>query len=56
MKCKKNKLWLENISNLFCTCNLIPLNGMSLAEQMNSLSRLVIVIFFVLYLFKFKCS
>jgi len=56
MKCKKNKLWIENISNLFCTSNLIPLNGMSLAEQMNSLSRLVIIIFFVLFLFKFKFS
>jgi Ca2+/Na+ antiporter len=56
MKCKKNKLWLENISNLFCTSNLIPLNGMSLAEQMNSLSRLVIIIFFVLFLFKFRFS
>ena len=56
MKCKKNKLWLENISNLFCTFNLIPLNGMSLAEQMNSLSRFVIIVFFILFLFKFKFS
>ena len=55
-KCKKNKFWLENISNLFCTFTLLPLQGMSLAAQMNSLTRLSIIIFFVLLLFGFKFS
>jgi Ca2+/Na+ antiporter len=56
LKCQINKLWLENITNLFCTYNLIPLEGMSLEEQMNALSRLVIIIFFILLLFSFQYS
>jgi len=53
-KCKKNKFWLENISNLFCNFTLLPLQGMSLAAQMNSLTRLSIMIFFILLLLGFK--
>ena len=56
MKCQKNKLWLENISNLFCTFSLVPLDNMSLAEQMNALTRLVIVVFLVLLLLGFRLS
>ena len=55
-KCKKNKFWLENISNLFCKFTLLPLHGMSVAEQMNSLSRLSIMIFFILLLLGFRFS
>lgn len=55
-KCKKNKLWLESVSNLFCSFNLIPLDGMSLAEQMNSITRLVLVVFLVLLLLGFRYS
>lgn len=55
-KCKKNKLWLEYIPNLICDYSLIPLNGMSLAEQMNALTRFVIIITLVLYLFNFRFS
>ena len=56
LKCQKNKLWLENIGNLICTFSLVPLDGMSLAEQMNALTRLVIVIFLVLLLLGFRHS
>ena len=56
LKCKKNKLWIENVSNLFCSYTLIPMTGMSLAEQMNSLSRLVIFIFMILLATNFQCS
>ena len=56
LKCQKNKLWVENISNLFCSSTLIPMNGMSLAEQMNSLSRFVIFIFMILLTIGFRCS
>ena len=56
MKCQKNKFWIENISNLFCSQSLIPLDGMSLAEQMNSLSRLVIFIFMILVTIGFPFS
>lgn len=55
-KCRKNKFWIENIANLFCEFTLLPLDGMSLAEQMNALSRLVIIIFLLLLLFEVRFS
>ena len=55
-KCRKNKFWIENIANLFCEFTLLPLDGMSLAEQMNALSRLVIIIFLVLLLLGVRFS
>jgi hypothetical protein len=56
LECKKNKIWIEHISNLFCSANIVPLDGMSLAEQMNSLSRLVIIIFIILLIIDFRFS
>lgn len=56
LKCKKNKFWVEHITNLFCEFTLLPLDGMSLAEQMNALSRLVIIIFLVLLLLGVRFS
>jgi hypothetical protein len=56
LKCQKNKLWVENISNLLCSYTLIPMTGMTLAEQMNSLSRLVIFIFMILLTTGFQSS
>ena len=56
LKCQKNKLWIENISNLFCSYTLIPMAGMSLAQQMNSLTRLVIFIFMILLTTGFEYS
>lgn len=55
-KCQKNKLWLEYIPNFFCSTSIIPLDGMTLAEQMNALSRLVLVVFLILSLFSIKNS
>ena len=54
-KCK-NKIWLENITELFCCLNIVPLEGMTLESQLNSLSRLVIMIFMILYLLNVKFS
>ena len=56
LKCHKNKLWIENITNLFCNFNFIPLESMGLAEQMNALTRLIIIIFIILLLLNFKYS
>jgi hypothetical protein len=52
----KNKFWLENINDLFCSTNIIPLDGMSLESQMNSLTRFIIIVFIILYLLNFKNS
>lgn len=56
LKFRENTLWLENAGNLFCNFNIIPLEGMNLAEQMNSITRLIIVIFIILILFGFQHS
>ena len=40
----KNKFWLENYTDLFCEIDIIPLTKMSLARQLNALSRLIFLI------------
>ena len=52
--CKRNKFWLENPINLFCNLDVIPLNDMEIAQQMNALTRLVLIVFIILTLFSFK--
>lgn len=54
LKCRKNEFWLENIPNLVCSTEMIPLQGMSLASQLNAVTRLTLVIFIVLLLLDFK--
>lgn len=52
-KCQ-NKFWVENITDLFCSTNIVPIMGNSLEQQMNSVTRLVFIITFILILFNFK--
>ena len=51
-----NKIWIENISELFCNSNLIPLEGMSLEGQLNSITRLVFIIYLIILLLRVKNS
>jgi hypothetical protein len=44
----KNKFWLENPSDLLCDFAIIPTTKMKLSDQMNSLTRLVILVFFII--------
>ena len=39
-----NKIWIENIMNLFCDFKLLPLSNMTLEAKINSLTRLIIFI------------
>jgi len=55
-RCQRDKFWLERLPNLFCSTSLVPLDGMSLEDQMNSLTRLTLIIFLVLVLFRVKNS
>ncbi len=55
-KCNKNTFWLQNPINLVCTCELIPLDNMVFSDQMNAITRLVLLIFFVLIMVDFKHS
>jgi hypothetical protein len=49
-----NKFWVENPLTLLCSVVIIPMNNMSLVEQMNTFTRLIIIIFVLLLLFGFK--
>ena len=49
-------MWLENPIEIFCSTNIVPMTDMRIEEQMNSLTRLVIVISLILFLFGFKYS
>lgn len=54
LTCRKNDFWLENVPNLVCSTELIPLQGMSLASQLNAVTRLCLVVFVVLLLLDIK--
>ena len=55
-KCSKNKLWLENPVNLLCDYKFIPLEGMNYTDQMNAISRLILIIFITMLIIGFKES
>lgn len=55
MRCSNN-FWLYNPVDLLCSNTFIPLNNMDLEDQMNSLTRYVIFIFFILFLINCKYS
>jgi len=50
------KFWIDRPELLFSSIQLIPCVGMDVSEQLNSLSRFVLVLFFVLYLLNFPYS
>lgn len=56
MKKDKEKFWLENPVNLFSNTRVLPKQEMSLEDQMNSISRLVVFIFLILFLLGYKQS
>ena len=53
MKCT-NKFWIESFKDLFCSFNLAPLPELSLEEQMNALTRMVLVIFIILLVLDYR--
>jgi hypothetical protein len=50
------KFWLEDPKYLFNVLKLIPKDNMSLEMQMNSLTRLIIFVFLILYVLGYKQS
>jgi len=54
--CKKDTFWLEKITQLFCNYTVIPLSKDSLEEQLNSITRLVLLVWLLLLLFNYKNS
>ncbi len=53
MKCE---FWLENPQNFYKDFKLLPTQTMCLEEKMNCLSRIVIIIFIILYILNYKYS
>ena len=53
LKCT-HKFWLEDPKVLFCTDRVLPLHGMNFEQQMNALTRLILIICIILYVFNFK--
>lgn len=47
----KERFWLEEPISLFYSANLIPQCTMTVAERLNALTRLILVITLILYLF-----
>jgi hypothetical protein len=56
IKCK-NKIWIENISDLFCNFQILPLGCDTLESKINAITRFIIIIFILLLLvFNIKIS
>lgn len=53
MACTK-QFWIENIVNLFCSFDIIPMKDMTLEEQLNSLTRIVVLIFLLLFIIDYR--
>lgn len=51
-----NKFWIENIGCLFKSNYIVPLTSMSLENQLNTLTRLVLTIVIILLFFNFNYS
>ena len=56
LTCCPNTTWFQGFSTLFCSKNLLPMNNMSLEEQINAITRIILVIFLIIFIFDVKCS
>ena len=54
LTCKENTLWWKHLPNLFCSNNILPLKSSSLNTQINSISRLVLIIFLIFFVVDWK--
>lgn len=52
----KNKFWIDSPSVIFDNLEMLPNSGMNLSEQINSLTRLVIVVFVIMAMINFTTS
>ena len=52
----KEKIWLQDIKQLFNSAAIVPLRSMNLAAQMNSLTRLVIIVLHHIIPFRFSAK
>lgn len=50
----KNKFWYEEPSELLCNTHLLPLAGATTEDQLNSITRLIFLIFIIIAIFDLK--
>jgi hypothetical protein len=56
LTCNPNTTWFQGLSNLFCSKDLLPLSSMTLEQQINAITRSVIIIYVIIMLFDIKCA
>tara|TARA_Y100000389_G_C17460524_1_gene521345 strand:+ start:1769 stop:3232 length:1464 start_codon:yes stop_codon:yes gene_type:complete len=54
MNCKQNEVWWKHLPNLICSHSIIPDKNSGLNVEINSITRLVIIIFLVFSVFDIK--
>ena len=54
MKCPKDTIWFDNILQLCCSDKLLPMNGMGANEQLNAITRLIILTTIILFLMDYE--
>lgn len=52
--CNRKQFWLERLPVLFCSIDIIPRWNDTLEEQMNTITRLILFIWFILILFNYN--
>jgi hypothetical protein len=56
MTCIDKTFYLENLKALFCSIQVVPTTDMNLEEQLNAITRLILMIFIIMILFNFVYS
>ena len=56
LTCNPNTTWFQGLSNLFCSKDLLPLSSMTLEQQINAITRSMMIIFVIIMLFDVKCA
>lgn len=47
-----DKIWFEDIKQLFCSFNIIPKEGMTINEKLNTISRMILIISIIIAFFE----
>lgn len=48
------KFWVESPTDLVCTSDLLPMEGMTIASQLNALTRFIFLVWIILLIFRVK--
>ena len=50
LTCNPNTTWFQGLSNLFCSKDLLPLSSMTLEQQINAITRSMMIIFVIIHI------